>query len=109
MNFDVKSTQRKVRRIPFVIAGADGSPELTLGNQHLTVADTGEGVYTLTLVNPGVMTCLAFVTALDDAQLVSVGTRSKSSVVVNVTDLSGAADDGNVMGEIVAIDAEDQT
>lgn len=34
--------------VPMVIDGADGSPEITEGSSFATVADTAQGVYTVT-------------------------------------------------------------
>ncbi len=108
MRFDIKSPQMRERRIVFKLTYSGGTPTVAYGSHQLTVTDTGAGDALLTLVEPGVQTCLCLLTSASDGRVVRVGTCTKSAVQVLMDDDSGTAADGDVYGEIIALDSLDE-
>jgi hypothetical protein len=113
----MQCVQRKVRAIFVQIDGSGvGGATLTtnginIGAQHVKVTETGNGAYTITLNDPGVLDCFAVATPITDNSVMYIGTCSASTVAVTQeTASTGAAlADADFNLVIYACDAEDET
>ena len=105
----VKSSQRKVRILAIRIEGSTGTPTVEgLDANKVTIVDTGEGHYTLTLVDAFAEACHAVgnCEAVDKAVTL---TTTASVIVVKVNDIDESANlsDGDVQLMIIGHDIVD--
>lgn len=104
----VRSAQRRERRIPVHINADATSPALGFTTDAVTLTRNGAGDYTLTIADPYARAPYAVVTGLEDNAVATVGTRAVGSIQILIEDAStNAAADLDVFVDIIGWDADD--
>jgi len=92
--------QPSPRVVPLIIEGADGTPEITMGSGHATVADTGTGIYTVTLTRAFARVPLILLTPIiantGDELFAMLRSVAAGSFIIELSDDTGALTDGDV-------------
>jgi hypothetical protein len=102
----VKATHVGPELMEFHITVTGGTPTLTLGGDYGTVADTGTGVFTVTLTTPKARRLIPVCTA---SNRVFTSSEDTDSFIVNCGDQAGTAEDPtDVQGLILAYGNADQ-
>lgn len=113
----IKSPQRNLRVIAVQVDGSDvnggtlTTNGIDIGSPHVKVTETGNGAYTFTLNEPGVLNCFAVASPITDNSIVYIGACTNSTVAVTQeTASTGAAlADADFNLIIMACDAENET
>jgi hypothetical protein len=103
---EIKSTQRKERRVLVEIDASAG--QLVLGSQHATLTVNGVGDFSLALAEPYARAMVGLVHAAEADCAGHVEAETVSGCDVKVTDLAGVAADKDVLVELVGWDAVDE-
>jgi hypothetical protein len=110
---ELKCVQPKAVLIPLVITWTTGTPAVSFGSQHATVADTGAGVVTVTMEQAGAqdlfVVATSVVAATGTVSIPVVHTVDEDSFVIETSDEGGAlADPLSVNLMVIRFDSADE-
>lgn len=107
---EIKIEQRAVLVKAFKIKDTAGTPSLEVGSKDATVADTAQGIYTLTFAEPFERVIGAQATAGELNAIACVTSLSTTGCVVKVTEADGStAADADVYVWVMGALAADET
>lgn len=97
MKREAQCVQRRTRIIPVRITWSAGTPSIAEGTGHITIADTGPGIVTVTYVTPfarqPVLVPGCVITTTGDALLAVFRAPAVTGVIVEISDDAGTLAD----------------
>lgn len=89
----------------------DGAAPATLvnGQYHASLAVNGVGDYTVTMTEGARRTLVVLASALEADTAIAIAARTTTSFQVLVTDLAGAAKDGDIALDVISWASADET
>lgn len=105
---ELRSEQRRERRMAFHLDADAASPSLLVGSRQATLTRNGVGDYTLTFRNAYGRAPILIASAGETGAIAYMGTSTVSAIQILIEDAAGAAADLDVMIDVIGWDSLDE-